>query len=106
MSIYLKCKECSLMYTCPCGWSNGNAACLTLQQPKEVSLTNNVFRERLNEAIEKKNLTYREVAEKAEISDIRMIRYIRGESEPRYQHVLSLAEVLDVTPEYLMGGNP
>ena len=34
---FLKCGECRFRYACPCGWSNGNAACLTIQQKDKTN---------------------------------------------------------------------
>ena len=31
----IECKECVFGKRCPCGWSHCNAACLTIQKPKQ-----------------------------------------------------------------------
>lgn len=32
---FIKCKDCFYNINCPCNWSNGNAACLTIQKYKQ-----------------------------------------------------------------------
>lgn len=34
---FIDCSECKYSELCPCGWSLHNAACLTIQKPKEAS---------------------------------------------------------------------
>jgi transcriptional regulator with XRE-family HTH domain len=51
---------------------------------------------------EQKGLTHREVAFKANMTEVRMSRYIHGQKEPTWVDVHNLATVLGCEPEYLM----
>ena len=39
MNLEITCKECPLNVNCPCGYSAGNAACLTIRQEYAEGMT-------------------------------------------------------------------
>ena len=60
-------------------------------------------RERLIEEIEKNNLNQRKLADKIDVSEVSMSRYVNGDRMPRGNILLKMAKALQTTPEYLAG---
>lgn len=58
---------------------------------------------RLRKAMEAKNLTPQELSNKSGVSKGSISLYLSGQNEPRTRNAGKMAEVLGVTPMYLMG---
>lgn len=62
-----------------------------------------VFRENLKEQRKLYGYTQRQVAEKLGISQPSYIRYENGSSEPTLENLVKLADLFDVSVDYLLG---
>ena len=62
-----------------------------------------VFRERLIEQRKLNHLTQKQVAEVLGISQPSYIRYENGGSEPSLENLVRLADLFDVSVDYLLG---
>ena len=62
-----------------------------------------VFCERLIEQRKLNKLTQRQVAEKLNIKQPSYIRYEKGVAEPSLENLVLLAELFDVSTDYLLG---
>ena len=62
-----------------------------------------IFSERLSELLMEKNMTQKQLAEKAGITEAAVSHYLRGDRKPRSPVLLRIANALDTTPEYLSG---
>lgn len=62
-----------------------------------------VFRERLLEQRKLNKLTQIDVAGYLGISQPSYIRYEQGKSEPSYENLVKLADLFDVSIDYLLG---
>ena len=62
-----------------------------------------VFGERLSKELEKKQLSYRQFAEKVGMTTTTVIRYAKCERVPRANEIIKTAKVLGVTCDYLLG---
>lgn len=60
---------------------------------------------RLRKAMEAKDLTPQELSNKSGVSKGSISLYLSGKNEPRTRNAGKMAEVLGVTPMYLMGFN-
>lgn len=58
---------------------------------------------RLREAMEKKNLSAQELADKSGVGKSSISHYVNGNNEPKSINAAKLAEVLEVSPMWLMG---
>ncbi|MBR5668484.1 MAG: helix-turn-helix transcriptional regulator [Spirochaetales bacterium] len=63
------------------------------------------FSERLLELIQSKNLTQKELAEKAGVTEAAMSHYIKGDRFPRASVLARIADSLGTSSDYLMNGN-
>lgn len=61
---------------------------------------------RLKELLEKKGVAQREFAEMCGVTEAAMSRYIREGRKPRATILIKMAQVLNVTPDYLLGVEP
>ena len=61
------------------------------------------FHEILKQLREKKGWTQNEVASVLNISKSTYVKYERGEREPRYRTLVALAELFQVSVDYLLG---
>ena len=61
------------------------------------------FQEALIEQRKLNRLTQREVAERLGISQPSYIRYENGKAEPRLENLVKLADLFDVSVDYLLG---
>jgi len=68
---------------------------------RTISMTNSLG-ERISELLTKYGLTQRELAEKVNVTEVSMSRYIRGDRMPRGPILANIATVLHTTPEYLL----
>lgn len=62
-----------------------------------------VFEEKLKEMRKMCGLTQREVAERLGISQPSYVRYENGTSEPTLENLAKLADLFDVSADYLLG---
>ena len=58
---------------------------------------------RLQEEIERNNLTQRMLADKVNVSEVSMSRYVHGDRMPKGNILVKIAKALQTTPEYLTG---
>lgn len=54
--------------------------------------------------LRKRGLTQKELARKAKISEVTLSRYIHGDQQPRANNIVNIADVLQTTTDYLLGG--
>lgn len=64
-----------------------------------------IFRERLLEQRKLYGFTQREMAEKLGISQPSYVRYENGTSEPTQENLVKIADIFDVSVDYLLGRN-
>lgn len=62
-----------------------------------------IFEERLIEQRKLNNMTQREVAEFLGITQPSYIRYEKGLAEPSFANLVKLADLFDVSTDYLLG---
>lgn len=62
-----------------------------------------VFQDRLRQERESNHLTQRDMAERIGITQPSYIRYENGKSEPTLENLVHIAEILDVSIDYLLG---
>ena len=73
----------------------------------EVSdMANNSMGERIREMLEKNEMTQRELAIKADITEAAVSHYIKGDRVPRATVLARIAHAMNTTPEYLLEGIP
>lgn len=61
------------------------------------------FIRNLSALLEEKGITQRELAEKIEVTEVTISRYLSGERSPRIEIVSKMAEYFDVSVDYLLG---
>lgn len=66
----------------------------------------NEFSIRLEEMLKARNMTQKELAKKAEVTEAAMSHYVKGDRTPRSSVLARIAMALDTTSEYLMEGVP
>ena len=54
--------------------------------------------------LRKRGLTQKELARKAQISEVTLSRYIHGDRQPRANNIVNIADALQTTTDYLLGG--
>ncbi len=64
-----------------------------------------IFCERLKELRKAEKLTQRDMAEKLNIVQPSYIRYENGTAEPSQETLIKIAEIFDVSVDYLLGRN-
>ena len=62
-----------------------------------------IFQKRLLEQRKLNKLTQTDVANHLEISQPSYIRYEQGKAEPSYENLVKLADLFDVSTDYLLG---
>lgn len=62
-----------------------------------------IFQKRLIEQRKLNNMTQTDVAKYLEISQPSYIRYENGKAEPTYTNLVKLADLFDVSVDYLLG---
>ena len=60
---------------------------------------------KIRELLSQKGMTARSLAEKVQVAESTMSLYISGKREPDYNTLRKIADVLDVTVDYLLGGD-
>ena len=68
---------------------------------RTISMTNSLG-ERISELLTKYGLTQRELAEKVNVTEVSMSRYIRGDRMPRGPILANIATVLHIEPHKLL----
>ena len=71
-----------------------------------MSTERNKFSIRLEEMLKARNMTQKELAKKAEVTEAAMSHYVKGDRTPRSSVLARIAMALDTTSEYLMEGVP
>ena len=71
-----------------------------------MSTERNKFSIRLEEMLKARNMTQKELAKKAEVTEAAMSHYVKGDRTPRSSVLSRIAMALDTTSEYLMEGVP
>lgn len=61
------------------------------------------FIKKLSILLEEKNITQRELAEKINVTEVTISRYLSGERSPRIEIVSKIAEFFGVSIDYLLG---
>lgn len=61
------------------------------------------FIKNLSALLEEKNITQRELAEKINVTEVTISRYLSGERSPRIEIVSKIAEFFGVSIDYLLG---
>ncbi len=64
-----------------------------------------IFRERLLEQRKLSGYTQRDMAERLGISQPSYVRYENGTSEPTQENLVKIADIFDVSTDYLLGRN-
>lgn len=64
---------------------------------------NKIFAARLKELLSKKNMTYKEFAEKLDLKPSTISMWNSGRSLPRTEIIVKIAEYFKVLPSYLIG---
>ena len=62
-----------------------------------------IFEKRLKEQRKLYGFTQREMAEKLEVSQPSYIRYENGSAEPSQKNLVKIADIFDVSVDYLLG---
>lgn len=66
-------------------------------------MSDNIFKDRLNELLEEKNISQSELAEKTNISQGAISQYLMGTYKPKYDKIKILANFFGVSQGYLLG---
>jgi repressor LexA len=61
------------------------------------------FGKRLRKTRKEKDLTLEQIAEKLNITYVTMSRYEKGQLEPKFERIVDIANILGVTPDFLLG---
>lgn len=62
-----------------------------------------VFADRIKKEMERQGLSYRQLADKMEMTTTTIFRYAKGQRIPRANEILKAANALGVTCDYLLG---
>lgn len=62
-----------------------------------------IFQDRIKEQRKLYGLTQRDIADKLGISQPSYIRYENGSSEPSQENLVKIADIFDVSVDYLLG---
>ena len=60
---------------------------------------------RIAELLSQLNMTQRELAEKVDVTEVSMSRYIKGDRVPKGPVIANIATALHTTTDYLLNGN-
>ncbi len=58
---------------------------------------------RISEMLEKRNMSQRKLAERIQVTEQQLSRYISGDREPKPETVANMATALQTTSDYLLG---
>lgn len=74
------------------------------QDEKINAISDDSLGNRIVILLRKRGLTQKELAEKTKISEVTLSRYIHGDRQPRANNIANIANVLQTTTDYLLGG--
>ena len=63
------------------------------------------FSDRFNEALEKRNIRPVDLASKTDIPEATISQYRSGYAKPKYERIVKIADALNVSLAWLMGGD-
>jgi len=63
------------------------------------------FNDRLNEALEKRDIRPVDLANRADIPEATISQYRSGYAKPKYERIVRIADALNVSLTWLMGGD-
>ena len=63
------------------------------------------FNDRLNKALEQRNIRPVDLANKTDIPEATISQYRSGYAKPKYERIVKIADALDVSLVWLMGGD-
>ena len=63
----------------------------------------NILSKRLKELLEKNNMSQRELAEKTDITEVTISRYVSAQRIPKATEILKIADALNCSCDYLLG---
>jgi len=66
---------------------------------------NGTLGRRIAELLSQLNMTQRELAEKVDVTEVSMSRYIKGDRVPKGPVIANIATALHTTTDYLLNGN-
>lgn len=69
----------------------------------EEGLTISEFSVRLRSLMKQRGITQRQLAERINVTEASMSRYVKGERKPRLNTVADMATALHTTSDYLLG---
>lgn len=64
-----------------------------------------IFKDRLNEALEKRGIRPVDLANKVDIPESTISQYRSGYAKPKYERIVKIADALNVSVAWLMGGD-
>ncbi len=71
-----------------------------------MSLEKSAFSARLSQLLTDRQMSQKELAKKAEITEAAVSHYLKGDRTPRSSVLARIASVLGTTSDYLMEGTP
>lgn len=74
------------------------------QDEKINAISDDSLGNRIVILLRKRGLTQKELAKKTKISEVTLSRYIHGDRQPRANNIANIANVLQTTTDYLLGG--
>lgn len=74
------------------------------QDEKINAISDDSLGNRIVILLRKRGLTQKELAEKTKISEATLSRYIHGDRQPRANNIANIANALQTTTDYLLGG--
>lgn len=63
----------------------------------------NILSKRLKELLEKNNMSQRELAEKTDITEVTISRYVSAQRIPKATEIVKIADALNCSCDYLLG---
>lgn len=73
------------------------------QNNEEENALNKIFIDKISKLLEENNFTQRELAQKINVTEVTISRYLSGERRPRIEIVNKIADVFNVSIDYLFG---
>lgn len=66
-------------------------------------MNENIFRKRLKELLEEKQISQKELANAIQTTEVSISRYMSGDRQPKIYIVQKIAEYLNISSDYLLG---
>lgn len=63
----------------------------------------NITSKRIQKLLEDNNISQRELAENVQVTEVTISRYVNGHREPKMHIIDKIAQVFDVSTDYLLG---